>query len=96
MCARCDNELFSSAAKYKHSSPWPAFTETIHAESLTKRPESPGALKVTETSIAVVYRNASLLAIRDVSPASDLHFFDKLSGSTQVKYDQKLESHSLV
>ncbi|EOA98498.1 Methionine-R-sulfoxide reductase B1, partial [Anas platyrhynchos] len=38
--------LFSSRAKYEHSSPWPAFTETIHEDSVAKRKERPGAFKV--------------------------------------------------
>uniref|UniRef100_A0A2K5P7E5 Methionine-R-sulfoxide reductase B1 n=1 Tax=Cercocebus atys TaxID=9531 RepID=A0A2K5P7E5_CERAT len=48
VCAKCGYELFSSRSKYAHSSPWPAFTETIHADSVAKRPEHnrPGALKV--------------------------------------------------
>lgn len=48
-CAKCGYELFSSRSKYAHSSPWPAFTETIHADSVAKRPEHnrPGALKVS-------------------------------------------------
>lgn len=46
VCAQCGYELFSSRAKYEHSSPWPAFTETIHEDSVAKRKERPGALKV--------------------------------------------------
>lgn len=48
VCTKCGYELFSSRSKYAHSSPWPAFTETIHADSVTKCPEDnrPGALKV--------------------------------------------------
>uniref|UniRef100_A0A8C3D079 MsrB domain-containing protein n=1 Tax=Cairina moschata TaxID=8855 RepID=A0A8C3D079_CAIMO len=46
-CARCGYELFSSRAKYEHSSPWPAFTETIHEDSVAKRKERPGAFKVS-------------------------------------------------
>ncbi|XP_070341333.1 methionine-R-sulfoxide reductase B1 isoform X1 [Equus asinus] len=47
VCAKCGYELFSSCSKYAHSSPWPAFTETIHADSVAKRPEHnrPEALK---------------------------------------------------
>ncbi|KAM5328701.1 methionine-R-sulfoxide reductase B1 isoform 2-T2 [Glossophaga mutica] len=37
VCAKCGYELFSSRAKYAHSSPWPAFTETIHPDSVAKR-----------------------------------------------------------
>ncbi|KAB0384538.1 hypothetical protein FD755_006455, partial [Muntiacus reevesi] len=49
VCAKCGYELFSSRSKYAHSSPWPAFTETIHADSVAKRPEHnrPGAIKVS-------------------------------------------------
>uniref|UniRef100_A0A8C5LED9 Methionine-R-sulfoxide reductase B1 n=1 Tax=Jaculus jaculus TaxID=51337 RepID=A0A8C5LED9_JACJA len=49
VCAKCGYELFSSHSKYAHSSPWPAFTETIHADSVVKRPEHnrPEALKVS-------------------------------------------------
>lgn len=45
-CSKCGYPLFSSKSKYKHSSPWPAFTETIHEDSLSKKIESPGALKI--------------------------------------------------
>uniref|UniRef100_A0A8C3I8E1 Methionine sulfoxide reductase B1 n=1 Tax=Chrysemys picta bellii TaxID=8478 RepID=A0A8C3I8E1_CHRPI len=47
VCSKCGYELFSSKAKYQHSSPWPAFTETIHADSVAKYEERPGALKVS-------------------------------------------------
>lgn len=49
VCAKCGYELFSSRSKYAHSSPWPAFTETIHTDSVAKRPEHnrPEALKVS-------------------------------------------------
>uniref|UniRef100_A0AC11DNF8 Methionine sulfoxide reductase B1 n=1 Tax=Ovis aries TaxID=9940 RepID=A0AC11DNF8_SHEEP len=49
VCAKCGYELFSSRSKYAHSSPWPTFTETIHADSVAKRPEHnrPGAIKVS-------------------------------------------------
>lgn len=55
MCAKCGYELFSSRSKYAHSSPWPAFTETIHTDSVAKRPEHnrPGAIKVGGSSGAV-------------------------------------------
>uniref|UniRef100_F7F773 Methionine-R-sulfoxide reductase B1 n=1 Tax=Ornithorhynchus anatinus TaxID=9258 RepID=F7F773_ORNAN len=48
VCARCGYELFSSRSKYEHSSPWPAFTETIHPDSVAKReePGRPNAFKV--------------------------------------------------
>ncbi|XP_065301563.1 methionine-R-sulfoxide reductase B1-like isoform X2 [Dermacentor albipictus] len=48
VCSQCGYELFSSRTKFSHNSPWPAFTETIHEDSVTKRPEigRPTALKV--------------------------------------------------
>ncbi|KAG1967132.1 methionine-R-sulfoxide reductase B1 [Pimephales promelas] len=46
VCAECGYELFSSRSKYEHSSPWPAFTETIHENSLSKHEERRGAYKV--------------------------------------------------
>ena len=46
VCSKCDYELFSSRTKFEHSSPWPAFAETIHDDSVSKRIESPGRLKV--------------------------------------------------
>ncbi|KAF5901865.1 methionine-R-sulfoxide reductase B1, partial [Clarias magur] len=45
VCSKCGYELFSSKVKYQHSSPWPAFTETIHKDSVSKVEERPGALK---------------------------------------------------
>jgi len=47
VCAKCGYELFSSATKYSHNSPWPAFTQTYHQDSVSKYEERPGALKVS-------------------------------------------------
>ncbi|XP_055335184.1 methionine-R-sulfoxide reductase B1-like isoform X2 [Paramacrobiotus metropolitanus] len=51
-CSKCGYELFSSHSKYAHSSVWPAFTETIHDDSVTKEIETvpqskPNALRVS-------------------------------------------------
>lgn len=46
VCSKCDNPIFKSAAKYKHSTPWPAFTEPISKDSLKKHHETETALKV--------------------------------------------------
>uniref|UniRef100_A0A3B3R917 Neuralized E3 ubiquitin protein ligase 2 n=2 Tax=Paramormyrops kingsleyae TaxID=1676925 RepID=A0A3B3R917_9TELE len=46
VCSKCDHPLFSSRSKYEHSSPWPAFTETIRADSVSKHEERPTAFKV--------------------------------------------------
>ena len=51
--------LFSSATKYKHESPWPAFNQTFHKDSVTKVEEKPGAYKVkffnTPPSLIIFY-----------------------------------------
>ena len=47
VCSKCGNELFYSTKKFEHSSPWPAFTETVRPDSVSKYQESPGALKVS-------------------------------------------------
>ncbi|KAG7491818.1 hypothetical protein MATL_G00008240, partial [Megalops atlanticus] len=46
VCSQCGHQLFSSRSKYEHSSPWPAFTETIREDSVTKIMETPSAFKV--------------------------------------------------
>ncbi|CAB1338290.1 unnamed protein product [Coregonus sp. 'balchen'] len=46
VCSQCNNPLFSSRSKFPHSSPWPAFTETIKEDSVTKMMESLTAFKV--------------------------------------------------
>lgn len=46
-CSKCNYELFSSKQKFDHSSPWPAFKETVHPDSVAKKLESPRAYKVS-------------------------------------------------
>ncbi|KAI6651636.1 Methionine-R-sulfoxide reductase B1 [Oopsacas minuta] len=46
-CSNCNYELFDSKSKFKHSSPWPAFTSTVHADSVSKRSETKTAFKVS-------------------------------------------------
>lgn len=46
VCSKCGNELFHSTKKFEHSSPWPAFTETVKPDSVAKHKESASALKV--------------------------------------------------
>ena len=46
-CSKCGAELFHSTKKFEHSSPWPAFTETVTPDCLSKRQESTSALKVS-------------------------------------------------
>ncbi|CAL8282638.1 unnamed protein product [Boreogadus saida] len=45
-CSKCDHKLFSSRSKFEHSSPWPAFTETVQEDSVSKHVERPGTFKV--------------------------------------------------
>ena len=40
VCASCANPLFSAKSKYAHSTPWPAFTEPVSEESITKEVET--------------------------------------------------------
>lgn len=46
MCSECGHELFCSTSKFEHSSPWPAFSKTIHEDSVSKEPEAWGPVKV--------------------------------------------------
>uniref|UniRef100_A0AAX7T2K5 MsrB domain-containing protein n=1 Tax=Astatotilapia calliptera TaxID=8154 RepID=A0AAX7T2K5_ASTCA len=46
VCSKCNHPLFSSRSKFAHSSPWPAFTETIREDSVTKMMETLTAYKV--------------------------------------------------
>uniref|UniRef100_H3DKX3 Methionine sulfoxide reductase B1a n=1 Tax=Tetraodon nigroviridis TaxID=99883 RepID=H3DKX3_TETNG len=48
VCSKCNNQLFSSRSKFEHSSPWPAFTEPVHENSVVKHEERPGAYKLWE------------------------------------------------
>jgi len=50
VCKECGHDLFRSEAKYEHETPWPAFTKTILPDSVSKREERKGALKVNYTS----------------------------------------------
>ena len=47
VCSKCGYELFQSTTKFKHDSSWPAFSQTMHADSVSKRTESARALKVS-------------------------------------------------
>uniref|UniRef100_T2M3N2 peptide-methionine (R)-S-oxide reductase n=2 Tax=Hydra vulgaris TaxID=6087 RepID=T2M3N2_HYDVU len=40
VCSQCENPLFHGKSKYKHSSPWPAFTQPMHDCSLRKEVET--------------------------------------------------------
>ncbi|XP_071387094.1 methionine-R-sulfoxide reductase B1b [Centroberyx affinis] len=46
VCSSCSHPLFSSRSKFPHSSPWPAFTDTIRPDSVTKMMETLTAFKV--------------------------------------------------
>ncbi|KAJ8253935.1 hypothetical protein COCON_G00205470 [Conger conger] len=47
VCSKCGHQLFSSRSKYEHSTPWPAFSETIREDSVFKKEEKLGAYKVS-------------------------------------------------
>ena len=40
VCSKCEYPLFSSTEKYKHHTPWPAFTNPVHKDSLIKKMET--------------------------------------------------------
>lgn len=40
VCNKCNHELFSAKAKFKHDSPWPAFQETLKEDSIVKEIET--------------------------------------------------------
>ncbi|CAJ0915234.1 unnamed protein product [Ranitomeya imitator] len=54
VCAKCGYELFNSRTKFEHSSPWPAFSETIHHDSVSKYVERPNALKTKSVGGKVI------------------------------------------
>ncbi|CAG2115446.1 unnamed protein product, partial [Medioppia subpectinata] len=37
VCSKCDHRLFSSATKYRHHSPWPAFSDVLANNSIGRR-----------------------------------------------------------
>jgi len=47
VCAKCKAPLFNSTTKYKHNSPWPAFSDTVTRDCLKKRSDGRDALKVS-------------------------------------------------
>lgn len=57
VCSQCSHPLFSSRSKFPHSSPWPAFTETIREDSVSKMMETLTAFKV---EMMLLEHNASL------------------------------------
>uniref|UniRef100_A0A3Q1CM19 MsrB domain-containing protein n=1 Tax=Amphiprion ocellaris TaxID=80972 RepID=A0A3Q1CM19_AMPOC len=50
VCSKCNHPLFSSRSKFAHSSPWPAFTDTIREDSVTKMMETLTAFKERTSS----------------------------------------------
>uniref|UniRef100_A0AAN0ICP5 peptide-methionine (R)-S-oxide reductase n=2 Tax=Amphimedon queenslandica TaxID=400682 RepID=A0AAN0ICP5_AMPQE len=38
-CSNCKEPLFHSTKKFEHSSPWPAFSDTVAPDSVSKRPD---------------------------------------------------------
>ncbi|CAB1342355.1 unnamed protein product [Coregonus sp. 'balchen'] len=69
VCAQCGHQLFSSRSKYEHSSPWPAFTETVLQDSVSKHEERPGAFKVRSSQFG---SGVALDQSCEVYPRSDV------------------------
>lgn len=51
-CSKCSNELFHAKSKFAHTTPWPAFAQTIHENSVTKELET----EPQESSSATAYK----------------------------------------
>uniref|UniRef100_A0AAZ3S9X2 MsrB domain-containing protein n=1 Tax=Oncorhynchus tshawytscha TaxID=74940 RepID=A0AAZ3S9X2_ONCTS len=68
VCAQCGHQLFSSRSKYEHSSPWPAFTETVLQDSVSKHEERPGAFKTDHQSAALSFPPLRLTTSLLLSP----------------------------
>ena len=52
VCSECEYPLFSSEQKYKHHTPWPAFKNPVHPDSLAKKVEN----EQQESSDATAYK----------------------------------------
>uniref|UniRef100_A0A3Q2Z5H3 Methionine sulfoxide reductase B1 n=1 Tax=Hippocampus comes TaxID=109280 RepID=A0A3Q2Z5H3_HIPCM len=72
-CAKCDHHLFSSRSKYEHSSPWPAFTETIHQDSVAKHEERPGAFKVQSPRVCQRRARQRLVSFLNIQQLTEVH-----------------------
>lgn len=46
-CSECSAPLFSSGQKYAHDTPWPAFTDPVTKDALSKRQEGHNVYKVS-------------------------------------------------
>ncbi len=65
VCSKCNHPLFSSRSKFAHSSPWPAFTDTIREDSVTKMMETLTAYKVwLTTTVLILWSFFVLLLLR--------------------------------
>ena len=47
-CAACDNELFSSDAKFESGTGWPSFYQPMHKDSVVEHVDTSGGMTRTE------------------------------------------------
>ena len=68
--------LYFRCTKYAHDSHWPAFTETVHKDSVTKKDQEPGALKVNFPVSSWNYSTVSIVRfpVGNVEMAWDMSF----------------------
>lgn len=98
-CAECSDPLFSSQTKFKHGSPWPAFTHPIHNNSVTKVPddeEQPGALKVRKMAFLLLNTVVSSIIINHKHCYNSFYlwFFFFLRGEYKTIWDYTECGHS--
>ena len=71
VCPKCGHELFSAKAKYKHNTPWPAFTETIRADSVSKvdetEPQRSSKARALKVQYNCIWKSASFIIRSDQS-----------------------------
>ena len=75
VCSKCDHELFGSQSKYKHETPWPAFSQTKHENSLSKRLESKGAFKVRKKCLITFFSMCAFFSFSRFQLLSITYFY---------------------
>ena len=54
VCSQCGTELFNGKAKYKHTSAWPAFTETVSDDVLRKEVQTEPQTSSSNPALKVI------------------------------------------
>jgi peptide-methionine (R)-S-oxide reductase len=88
-CTCCDNELFSSDAKFDSGSGWPSFFQPIHENSL--KYETDTAYGMLRTEVMCAKCDAHLGHVFEDGPAPTHNRF--CINSISLKLDKKNENH---